>query len=121
MSDEEKKPLTPEEAKAAADVKRMLDGIVKRRLTPDEIKVAAEHVRERIAQEGFARSRPDTEEKTGVCAVCSGTVISDYAIERTVDIMNMPIGPAGNQFITRRFMGYHCSGCGLVYKFLTQK
>jgi hypothetical protein len=56
---------------------------------------------------------------TGKCGICKGLVTGEYehGISPGVDHRFVPIGPGGNQYYSWQFKGYHCTSCGVCYKF----
>lgn len=77
---------------------------------------AAERMKKMREDEERKRNTPP-DSKTGVCVHCGGLVKGEYAKEATADWRSIPIGPGSRNYYAWRFKGYHCTQCGLCYKF----
>lgn len=92
------------------------------KMTPEEKEKwrndAMEAAKKRREEEERKRNEPP-ESKTGTCVCCGGLVKGEYVhgLRPGVDSRFVPIGPGGRQYYGWTFKGYHCTRCGLSYKF----
>lgn len=82
-------------------------------MTPEEHEKWAKDVQERLEQrkkeEELLKNTPPST-KTATCRCCGGRVIGEY-VKWYSDRL-------GDKSFSWEFKGYHCEGCGLIYKFL---
>jgi hypothetical protein len=116
---EAKKRFWPEKEK-----KSPLEGLAEalKKMTPEEKEKWRNEALERAkkAREDEERKRNEPpKSKTGTCVVCRGKVEGEYVhgLRPGVDSRFVPIGPGGRQYYGWQFKGYHCTRCGLSYKF----
>ena len=66
---------------------------------------------------------PQPETKTGTCGVCGGEVKGEYVygLNPGVDAARVPIGHGSKGCYGWQFQGYHCTTCGICYKFIVTK
>lgn len=72
-----------------------------------------------VIEEKEKKKHQPPESPTGKCVHCSGLVTGAYSykMNRNVDRRNVPIGPGSSAHYSWHFEGFHCTGCGLCYKF----
>ena len=87
-------------------------------ISAEEIKRLLEEGRKNVEAAEKKRNEPP-ETPTGKCVFCGGLVKGEYKHELSagVDSRFVPIGPGGRQYYGWQFKGYHCTSCGLSYKF----
>jgi hypothetical protein len=83
----------------------------------DLVESMKKHRTERAEAERKRNGPPET--PSGACVFCNNEVKGEYAhgLRPGTDSRFVPIGPGSRQFYGWQFKGYHCHGCGLVYKF----
>lgn len=91
-------------------------------MTPEEKEKwrndAMERVKKAHEEEECKRNQPPAS-KTGTCVACRGLVKGEYVhgLRPGVDRRFVPIGPGSRDYYGWQFKGYHCTRCGLSYKF----
>ena len=98
--------------------KSPLEGLGIAPLSAEDVKRLLEEGRQKAAAAKKKREAPP-ESPTGKCVCCGGLVKGEYrhGLNPGTDSRFVPMGPGGRQYYGWQFKGYHCTSCGLSYKF----
>jgi hypothetical protein len=101
-------------SKKVKKIKSPLDKLSE--LTPADISEALERGLKRIKNLEEERNNPK-EKREGSCRVCGGKVIGEITRGYHGDPMFAIIGPGSSAQYVNKHHGWHCTLCGIKYKF----
>ena len=117
ITDEAVKKVTKKKKSPLAGVAEFF-----KKMSPEEKVAWQKEMMETMRKSREERERKEREpphSPEGECVFCRGLVKGEWVhgLRPGTDSRFVPIGPGSRAYYGWQFKGYHCHGCGLVYRF----